>query len=973
MTIRPVIIRYADPDETRPPHAVSRRGDGRDATTTGAITAAAPQRRRTLDLDRVRSMSVQPYQPSTSKATTDKGKGKPIKISANSFSDWSLEQVESDLHKQAHKHVIRRMRQTWLDIEHRHTTLTRPRSSENAHAHGTRSSTSHLYNTHIGSSRAIPEEEDDIIDLETMQIVQDRGMLRRIKNGAFALEPRLCGVYQTDLKVKNKVDDQIRAPDPDDDVDEWQSEQETPPEEQEDDDEEDELARMDDLTSQPSYEYLAEKRRRMNERQSLLEFHRAELYAKRCQSDAASSSAFDETCFHGGYLDPEEEWSRMEKSLEASFGGNQVLESVDPGHGMPNDADGEEEEEDEFDAFYEDALPKRIQDQLRRKRRESTMEQILPPLPSPRSRSVSPFKRAPLNKTPATSFANKDRLSSIKRTGATFGRSSTAPPPPATITPGMSLRRLGTGLGQVKLTSSSPLATKPVISRSSSLSGHPSSSMSPQWRRERPRSRLSLSEVVDLSSERDSSSPPPLPTRDPSPEFGRPPTPEFQRPPTPPLSSSSSYAVPRPARIRRQSFSLVIEQRAPTPAPAKPYILGEPPQPRKPTRAVAPSSPTTQPQQHQPRLPLSPSPTPGPSPHRRRRAESSRSGTGEEMANDPQASSASPSKKQKYKPFVNQILDPLPDYNALDDEESEDELGLDQSPLIVNRGSSSKKRASLTMRTSMGPSSRRASSVMVGVGAKTVRRRASSTFDYSTADAVRFGVRNVDDERVMTGLPTPPTSRGAEEAEASRSSMMMMSINKRSSSVAPSFTLPHRDRVPERTQTHQHHRRSYPLPNHPPHRTNFTIPTTHFLPTLPTTRHLTLESSWVPITYLMPEGFKREGTVVLPEEWSEVPVNGGAGNGEDADSDDELMLGPRDGERRTENGAVLPPPSQDDVEVEHATTREVGEVAPTFNTTLSSPLRPFSRSRLSRSGTIILDLPPLPALPEESEDELDCI
>ncbi|SCZ87825.1 BZ3500_MvSof-1268-A1-R1_Chr2-3g05293 [Microbotryum saponariae] len=628
---------------------------------------------------------------------------------------------------------------------------------------------------------------------------------------------------------------------------------------------------------------------------------------------------------------------------------------------------------------------------------------------------MSLSKRRPYNKTPTTSLATKDRLSSIKRTGPTFDRSSTAPPPlTKTTSPGSSssLRRLSTGLGQVKLTSSSPLATRPVISGTHSPSNlssdPPSSSMSPQRQKGRPRSSLrpeDLSSEVSFQiapgavqprlsqlkdhltppSQRESSPPPPRP-REPSPEFERPPTPDFplapihgfQRPPTPPLSSSSSHAAPRPPRVRQHSFSLVIEPKVPTP---KPYVLGEPPLVRQPRRKVAPSSPTTQAQSQPPappRLPLSPSPTPGPYPSRRRRAESTTSTTIAELPKqDSQTSSASPAKKHKFEPFVNQILDPLPEYDALDEEESEDELGWDRSSV----GDRAKRR------TSSGPPSRRASFGIVKTGIKRVRRRASSTFEYSSFEAKRLGGAEKEDEQRlgMTGLPTPPTSRGAEEAEASRSLMSgngssSSSGAERSSSVVP-FTSPHRERPQNQ---HNQHRRSYPPLNHPSRRTSFQSSSTHFSPTLSTTRQLTSEASWVPITYLTPEGFRREGTVVLPsEEWVDGPSQ--RTREEDGDgSDDELMLGPwgsRDDGLVKKMTSELQPQHEDQAEAEPEAEQdehlEAGPLDPPPRTkpksTFSSPLRPSSRSRLSRSKTIILDLPPLPALPEESEDELDCI
>ncbi|KAI5474911.1 hypothetical protein MNV49_002194 [Pseudohyphozyma bogoriensis] len=62
-----------------------------------------------------------------------------------------------------------RLKQAWADISHRHESA--PASSQFA----------------MGRTRALREEDDDVIDLGTMEIIQDRGVLRRAKRGAWGI------------------------------------------------------------------------------------------------------------------------------------------------------------------------------------------------------------------------------------------------------------------------------------------------------------------------------------------------------------------------------------------------------------------------------------------------------------------------------------------------------------------------------------------------------------------------------------------------------------------------------------------------------------------------------------------------------------------------------------------------------------------------------------------------------------------
>lgn len=384
------------------------------------------------------------------------------------------------------------MRSKWSDIQHRHSFLTLPKGNRL----GTRASTKGCFNINIGNSRAIPEEDDDIIDLEKMEIVQDRGVLRRIKKGGFALEGRLDGLMKGKIvenNIKNEKDDRGG--------DENESAFDNGDNDDDEDEEDDELSFMDDLTSHPSAEYLDEKRKRMIEHEDLLQFMKMETIAR--QQRGQEMNEIDD-----------EEWLKEARRVElaAAGRGNEVLDAPPPtltrrrsgssvslGRGasrrgeISEDGDRVQEEgeddlgdegDDEFEAFVEDALPKKIDEEVKRRRRESasvepTRKSISnssarvktrTPSPAIRSRSVKPLLPPSSSSSAASSSSStnrRDRIISLKSSSYDQPPIHTPPqlpPAPTSSSPITVVSRLRKSFGQAKLVSSSPLASRPVIS-----------------------------------------------------------------------------------------------------------------------------------------------------------------------------------------------------------------------------------------------------------------------------------------------------------------------------------------------------------------------------------------------------------------------------------------------------------------------------------------------------------------------------
>lgn len=201
-----------------------------------------------------------------------------------------------------------RLASTWADIAHRHQTLLPPSSSSGA-------------GWLLGGSRWLPEEEDDIIDLETMEIVQDRGVLRGTKAGAL----RFGGEGSWSDHSDSSSDD------------EGKTRAALAPEE---DDSEDELGLFDQLESLPSQSFRDQRRAKEAERLHLLEFTMQETKARQMRASAMAGGTVDGV--------DDEEWERTKRELERASG-NEVLEAPAGAVGKPED--GASEEEDDFAAF----------------------------------------------------------------------------------------------------------------------------------------------------------------------------------------------------------------------------------------------------------------------------------------------------------------------------------------------------------------------------------------------------------------------------------------------------------------------------------------------------------------------------------------------------------------------------------------------------------------------------------------------
>lgn len=75
-----------------------------------------------------------------------------------------------------------RLQDAWEDIQRRHSKLAQTGTGDT-----TSGATRRRYRHRPGRTRALPVEEDDIIDLSCLDFVQDRGVLRGSKAGGFAI------------------------------------------------------------------------------------------------------------------------------------------------------------------------------------------------------------------------------------------------------------------------------------------------------------------------------------------------------------------------------------------------------------------------------------------------------------------------------------------------------------------------------------------------------------------------------------------------------------------------------------------------------------------------------------------------------------------------------------------------------------------------------------------------------------------
>lgn len=176
-----------------------------------------------------------------------------------------------------------RLRQAWAEISHRH---------ESAPSTGV-----HQFPT--GRTRSLREDDDDIIDLGSMELVQDRGVLRRAKPGGWAIGS-YAGMGPTpNLVLPNGVG---AADGEDDDNDDEEEDGESNGsgalwEEMDDDDgasSADELGDWEEVVAQPSVQYRDKRRKYEEERNDLRQFLLDEARLRLTTGDPDAGSAAEE-------------------------------------------------------------------------------------------------------------------------------------------------------------------------------------------------------------------------------------------------------------------------------------------------------------------------------------------------------------------------------------------------------------------------------------------------------------------------------------------------------------------------------------------------------------------------------------------------------------------------------------------------------------------------------------------------------
>lgn len=106
--------------------------------------------------------------PAPRKLTSRESSIAPVASTSNLRASTSTSSLESK-HDTSRVNSVLRLQACWQDIEERHQSTSNQKQSSR------------------GKSRALREDEDDIIDLSTMEIVVDRGVLRGSRAGSYAI------------------------------------------------------------------------------------------------------------------------------------------------------------------------------------------------------------------------------------------------------------------------------------------------------------------------------------------------------------------------------------------------------------------------------------------------------------------------------------------------------------------------------------------------------------------------------------------------------------------------------------------------------------------------------------------------------------------------------------------------------------------------------------------------------------------
>lgn len=134
----------------------------------------------------------------------------------------------------------------------------------------------------MGKTRALREDEDDIIDLSTLEIVVDRGVLRGLRDkkmwgiGGF-VGARAGDMEDAEEDIEVLEEGEEGEEEDGDDEEDWENEEDA---DEEDagalTDESDEIGGWDDIPSQPSVAYTEARKKTIMDKEELKHFHAQE-------------------------------------------------------------------------------------------------------------------------------------------------------------------------------------------------------------------------------------------------------------------------------------------------------------------------------------------------------------------------------------------------------------------------------------------------------------------------------------------------------------------------------------------------------------------------------------------------------------------------------------------------------------------------------------------------------------------------
>ncbi|BGP17820.1 hypothetical protein JCM10213v2_005862 [Rhodosporidiobolus nylandii] len=247
----------------------------RAASASPGSSTAPPQPSSTRDLPSPNKKRRVDSAPPASRASAQK----PSSSSGTPTLSRAQRIAEEQALLQSRLHSTLRLRDTWDEILRRHSTPSP--SSPAAGPSSFASAKKSVRHRPVGFTRALPVEEDDIIDLRTLEIVEDRGVLRNSRAGGFAIGGP--GGMLDDVVVGQDSGAQLAGSSGDEEGESDEEEEEVDWEEPDEDgyfDSDDELAEMDDLPSLPSLLFREERKKEAERTRELEEFRAQEARAR---------------------------------------------------------------------------------------------------------------------------------------------------------------------------------------------------------------------------------------------------------------------------------------------------------------------------------------------------------------------------------------------------------------------------------------------------------------------------------------------------------------------------------------------------------------------------------------------------------------------------------------------------------------------------------------------------------------------